>query len=278
MLLSKPRTLPTIRYQAPGIGYFPLLKDRIKHLFTWGLASQNMSKIVGPDKENAWERVKKVLGLVGMETPGHTMLINPNGYAKKQILEISKNIFEGNTENEEAQTYSNFVYTSSSEVAIMVKPGDCPVAIISATFNGKPLIGLLHAGRNQLDIQLPKNAIQHLVGLGCNSEEIFIGITPSISKDNYYISNKDIGLLKNYKKWEERKRLSINTIKQTIHLDLLGFLIDQLLEAGISPGNIEAYSIDTLFAAKRGEGFSQRYASYTKKSENNGRYLVAVQI
>lgn len=276
----EPIRLVRMEYQAPGLGHFPLLAGKARHLITWGPNAQNMSARIGPDREHAIERTQHAMVRAGMVDLDHTIRIVPNGQDEPQILEVTESMFADRRRSSlDLETHANFLYTTEKTVALAVKPADCTVSIMYATLpDGRPLVGLLHGGRDQLDARLGYNAIQHLKALGCNPEDILVGVAPSISADNYYVRGEDRALLRNYDDWRAHGRLQEATTEDRIYLDTVGYLTDQLIEAGVTVNHIQPYGIDTLSAAEHGEGFSQRRSSYSGDPGKNGRFLVAAQL
>lgn len=276
----EPLRLTRMEYQAPGLGFFPLLAGRVRHLITWGPDAQNMSARIGPDREHAIERTQHAMARVGMVGLNRTMIIVPVDQRETQILEITASMFEGRRRgSSNIETQANFIYTTNQNVALAVKAADCTVSIMHTTLpDGKPLAALLHGGRDQLDIRLAYQAIERLIALGCKPEDILVGVTPSIDAANYYVQVENSDLLRGFDGWKERGRLRENESEGRIYLDTLGYLTDQLIEAGVTIDHIQPYGIDTLSAAEQGEGFSQRRATYTGNPNNNGRFLVAAQL
>ena len=232
-----------------------------------------MSSRVGNEKEKADNYTHAALVGAGINSQ-YLLKIDPSGYAETDILKATKSMFRKESWQE---TFSNFIYTVDPTITLVAKPGDCPVAIVFAeASNGKQMLGLLHAGRTQLDKQLPKQVIAHLVTHGFATQYISVGIAPSIAFSNYFIQEKDLHMLPGYANWQDHGRAKKRDKK--IYLDLLGFFSDQLQEAGIAPNHIQAYVMDTYESSKNHECFSHRYAVYTDQEELNGRFLVAAQL
>ena len=265
-------------YNENTLGVFPILQDKVNHLITWGPFSTNMSPVYGLHVHQAHELTAEVMHRSKMVRPSRAMWIVPQLPAREQIREVTSiDFLNQKPESFELETGSNFLYTTDKTVALMVRPGDCTVSVMYAKLpSGKPMLGVLHAGRAEADLELGRKAVDHWHNLGIEPSEITIGITPSISFDNYYILEKDQKMLQNLPIWENHGKISKRDGK--IYLDILGFLLDQYTEAGILGVNMQVYKIDTLTAAMEGNGFSQRLASYTNDPNKNGRYLVVAQI
>jgi len=269
-----------MQYQGKGLGYFPTLQNKVKHVITWGPGFRNMSEEYGLDREFAAQRTQEVMTQVGMATLHNTMRIFPGIPAQQEILEVSQNILaQERRKGTDARTRSNFIYTTDPSIALSVKPADCAVSIIHAILpNGKPLLGLLHSGRKQVDELLPTQVITHLKSLGCKMENITIGIAPSAQ--NYFMTNDTLTNLTNLNLWREEGFLKENPDNGVTYLNISGFLLKQFSVSGISPENIEIYSIDTQKAATQTvpESFSHSESFYRKDPALDGRFLVAAQL
>ncbi|MEK7186329.1 MAG: laccase domain-containing protein [Patescibacteria group bacterium] len=138
-----------------------------------------------------------------------------------------------------------------------------------------PILGLAHWGRDQLDRKFGKDAIDYLSGQGCDPRDIKIAIAPGIGPENYYIQEADMDrVIRNPREWGS----NIEKRGNKFHLNLLGYLLEQLDEAGVNGKNIEAYGVDTYEAAERGEAFSYRYSVATGQPNRNGRMIIAAQL
>lgn len=271
--MSSVHALSHMQYRAHCVGYFPLLPSFVKQAIAWGKGMPNMSSRVGLGRENADFATKDFLKRAGLRTD-YVIKIDPSGVPESELLHVLSDLFKKTMLQE---TFSNFLYTTDPDVTLIAKPGDCPVAIVAATLpDGLPLLGLLHAGRTQLDTYVPSQAMALLQTLGCDMKSTFVGIAPSIAYDNYYVRSEDVEKLIKRNNWEMRKRAKEKDGK--LFLDLLGYFFDQLIDAGIPEENIQAYQLDTLTAAQHRETFSQRYASYSGGDEQNGRFLVAAEL
>ena len=283
--------LHTMHYKKGGeehYGYFPDFLTGINHVITWGKKAKNMSPTVGGDTDKAGKRNLTVMRKNGIKTD-NIVRINPSMKVSddKQILELTKNHLPpmgGFTYD----TGANFIYTFDPDITAIVRPGDCTVSIIRGlTSNGQGVLGLLHAGREHLDANLPYRAIIRLLELGINPESIQIGVTPSM--EDYFIPAQtslphDKNALIDLQKWINTGFAKIHSDKhqgireQRIYLDIRGMLLHQFEESGIPKNSkhLRVYGIDTY--SSEGEGFSHRRATIEKTPERNGRFLVAAQL
>lgn len=273
-----------------SIGIFPTLEDipGLVQGFTW-YTQENMALGQEVDDEgklearNRYEQFRTVMGC--SEIPiGVSLEPVSDG---KQIFFISSDDVVGhiqrevklfcsgiNTYLEPMHIEGNFVFTFERDLPLFVKPGDCPCAIIywEHPEYGR-LLGLLHAGREQLDTYLPQTVFDYLINdLGCDPTRFSIGIAPSISQQHYTIKTQDYHLLQHLRGWESYMKVE----GENLFLDLGKRLHDDIVRSGIPEQNIFQYKVDTYEAAQNGISFSHRYATETKS--RNGRFIVAAQL
>lgn len=272
----KSYTRMNFRSDIQNVGYFPRL-TKVNNVITWD--GRNMSDSSGPKKDSTTGKTPtqltaQVLINAGMSPIGNFVKVNPGMPTPNQILEITFDMVAPKMEHE-TEVGSNALWTNDPRVGLMVKPGDCPVSVISAVLSGQSLLGIVHSGREQADQMLPKKFIEFLLSLGCDLQDIHIGTAPFI--ENYYIQTADEDrCLNNKELWNrygvlERKR-------EKTYLNLGKFVLLQFIEAGILPYNIEHYSIDTFNAAKGGHGASHRLSSYLGNRDMDRRFMVAAQM
>lgn len=286
----KPRILEEILYQQENIARFPLLEDLpVKCGFSWGKESGNMQELIEPANPlNARGRTYAFLHRMDMSLPPRAICFSPVIKDAPEILEITPDVvsdYESSVRSDpdeplqEMQIGANLMYTRLNDVTLMVKPGDCAVAVLYASTQSSPILGVAHWGRDQLDKGLAEDAIGHLKEQGCDPKEIKIAISPGLSPEYHYIQEADLRKhIRNLWKWTGNFRFEEFEGERRYHLDLLGYLLDQLRDSGVSGSNIEAYGVDTYKAAERGESFSYRYSVATGQPHRNGRIIIAAQL
>lgn len=258
----------------------------IKHAFSWGKESGNMSPVyAGEEGEGAVKaRIKYFLEASGMEYKNDA---NTTGIFEGTHLQMQKVVFEDLKEQPETKMKSNFMFTRDPRIILSIRPADCNASIIYATDRmGRDLIGIVHSSAQSTNAGLPRYAIDYLTQEeDVDISTIRIGITPGISKEHYSISqesdaikNKTIDRVIVERNWKQHIVLydSSQGDEQRRYVDILDATIMQYVEEGVNPANIEAYDIDTWEASARNEAFSNRHSNETGKSQ--GRYMVAVQL
>lgn len=280
---TTPSVLTQIQYQKPNVGYCPSFVNLpILHGFSWGKDTPNMAyKWHQGDPSLVTERIEAFLHSLGMASLPQTLVIEAYTDPGKEIVDVTSEYLATATSTSHGIfTAADCVFTTLPQVPITIKPGDCTASLVyGLTREGLPLVGIIHAGRHDLESLLPQKTIQHLTDrYGCDPRELSIGIVPNLGVAHHIIQEEDIEhvLGKRRKVWE---RYSIPNIADgSVHLDDTSFLKDQYLQSGISPAHIEIYDIDTYTSARLGESFSHRYATATNQPHLNGRFIVAIQL
>ncbi len=266
-------------FQQPGIACFPLLQ----HLplaagFSWGKDASNMSFGTQFEKVNAVKANNTFLQSLSMPTLSSAVLIDPNEAHTSEIQEISFSMLASNTHP--LVTGTNILFTRDPGVSLLVHPGDCPCAVLFAKdTKGQSILGLLHLGRFQTDMQLPKRASIYVESCFASLDTVSIGICPGISQKNYFIpvssQEKDLPYAE---KWGTYISLEKRNGKDVYALDLQGYIVHQFIQSGILPEHIEVYDVDTFASAEKGESFSHRYATSVHDPQKDGRFLIAARL
>lgn len=273
-IINRMHTLDQIIYQHHHIAVFPLLKDKTVHGFSWGKDAGNMSFSLGRISEvlkrNQWFFNQLELGAV------HDSVVAISEQAQQIILVDEAFLATAHPRAWGIQVAGDVLITTIPNQTLVVKPADCPTAVVSAsTGDGKPLVALIHTGWRQTQDQLPEKAITHLVEhFSVPLESIFLGITPHISAQ--------------YRTYEHLEEVTDQTMREKYmtfdgtlyHFEDSRYMLDQYLAAGVPSENIEVYNVDTYVEAESGNTFSQkREVNLTREGRpvEKGRYIVAVK-
>jgi copper oxidase (laccase) domain-containing protein len=212
-----------------------------------------------------------------------------------KIITIDKTFVENSPlEDLDLSVDCDAIFTKLPNVILTMKPADCTVSVIYAQdTNGDAIVGLIHAGRIGLDIQLPTKTIDYLIQeLDAVPSTIRIGIAPHISGQSYEIL--DLQMLTNLEVWDgfittiqsqiidptilpKYKELGYIEGSPLYRLDSTGCILNQYTKAGIKPSQIELYDMDTYQNALIGNTFSHR-ASVMNSDISNGRFIIGVEI
>jgi copper oxidase (laccase) domain-containing protein len=286
----QPRIFREINYlpgQENKAAILPLLEALpIKHVFSWGKDSGNMSPVyAGNESEEVVRaRIKGLLESSGIEYKNDA---NTKGAFEGTHLQMQEVVLEDLTKQPETAFEANFIFTRDPRVVLSIRPGDCNVSIIYCVDkSGREIVGLIHSSAMSANMGLPRYAIQHLIiEEEVDPTTIKIGITPGISSKHYSLNETDYKVKDETfsrtiveHNWKEHiaKKDPNKPDDQQRPVDIFGATIMQFIEEGIDPSNIEGYDIDTFEAAENGITFSHRESSINKKPE--GRYMIAVKL
>lgn len=268
---KQPKILEKVLLLKNGIGYLPILQNLVEHGFSWGKGSGNMSFSYG-EKFIVKERINNFLKKLNM--PSMESTVNITAEHEDKILDLDKNSIRSMRTNFSGKRCKcDAIFTKMPRIPLVIKPADCSVSIIHGTSgSGEKVLGLIHAGRRGLDLQLPFKSIAHLLKkYNCNVRSLRIGITPTITVRNYFIRNiKELAQPDSWNGFiEERDGL--------LYLDFIGQILRQYNLIGLSAEQIQLYYVDTYEAAKCGDTFSHRYSQMNEEAAS-GRMIVAAQI
>ncbi len=290
-IMNKVKILPTsstplLRTQAyivkRNIAGFKLFKNSpFLHGFTYGKGSQNMSYKWEPGfsdeatKNEAIARVKQRieqhLAMLGMEDIRQSTYLQAAS-GDTRIIDLSTSTIAMSEKTDRGIFLpGGAIFTTLPRIPILMTSGDCHTLTVHAINRlGIHVIGLIHAGRRELDAQLPRNALAHLISYyACDPLQITIGIVQGIGPENHIIQPEHITTeLKNFAMWEP---YIIQHVKNgPYHLDNLRLLFDQINSIYIPGKNIEAYTSDNVVLAQNGKSFSHR--------ARQGRIMISAQL
>lgn len=155
---------------------------------------------------------------------------------------------------------------ASNGQALALYPADCIPLVISVT--RKDLMILVHVGRRNAEAGIIKPLFDHLFkthGIRASETEIFAG--PSIRRGSYFFKTIEDSQLAD-SRWKGR----IERKDGLYYIDLLGFTLDRLLEAGVRKSAITVSDIDT--------GSDTRYFSHARSvrtGEIQGRNMFIIK-
>jgi copper oxidase (laccase) domain-containing protein len=119
---------------------------------------------------------------------------------------------------------------------LVLKAADCiPVVFYEP---GQNIIALAHVGTTGARLHLPRKVIKAISRPAANLH-VYIG--PHVSQKSYRFPDKEISEKDLDQSWD--KYVSVED--DGWHIDLLGYVTDELKSAGIKPENIELSEVDT---------------------------------
>lgn len=263
--------LSEIQYKLPGIAHFPLLSNAsVQHGFSWG-SQINMAYKWDVDPESVTERIEIFLATLGMQPNTNALVIE--AYADREIFDATPESIPmlENRGTRGTFTAAHAVFTDMAGIPVTVKPGDCLATICYGVNYKGPVVGIIHAGRREINAGLPYDALTHfLERYKVEQDSVLLGITPGLGKINHTLTRDQLSTL-DTAFWQRY----LDENGDTINVNSLGLLLEQFRKL-VKPEAIQAYDVDTYAEALKGKTFSHRYSSIT--GQQNGRYLAAIQI
>jgi YfiH family protein len=142
--------------------------------------------------------------------------------------------------------------TADRDVYLFVKTADCLPIIY---FDPKEkIVGLAHAGWRGVVGKLPAMMIGAMVSqYGCEAKNIMVGIGPCLDKSANLVARPTVQ--EQLPEW----RQFLNVEDERVRVDLVGFVLKQLIQMGVMEANIEvggmctAQQPDEFFSARNGD-------------------------
>jgi copper oxidase (laccase) domain-containing protein len=279
--LTKIQYLPGFTNRA---GYFPLLQNLpnkpVKAIFSYGALAPNYSSVyfdkVNESSLNGERNTKDFLVKHGF-SPQAIQVKGTFEGKEPQIEEVSLE-----TLKEKNIVVGNDIFTRDQNIALIIKPGDCPVAVIyGKDKNNNPLVGLFHSGADATNTAMTKQGLLYLEeAYGVDLSTIVMGVFPSVSSKNFYITNnvnkRETGIIEeNWGQYISPKKTKDPLEKR--YVSIVRALINQILEVGVLPQNIQVYDVDIYEDAKNKQAYSHRY-TVEHNGERPGRQILAVAL
>jgi copper oxidase (laccase) domain-containing protein len=174
------------------------------------------------------------------------------------------------------------VIVCNTSLSVTFRVGDCPVVLIVGNVSeDKKIISLVHAGRAELTAEVPKNAAARMASIyRMHLSSATAYILPHICRHCYGLEYLDQVIREKTEEFWEY-------VNGRYHLDLSGWLTNQLAEAGIRristaffrcTAGISPVCVSRLLHDKKiFKGLFSHYRSFHQDSVE-GRFLVAARI
>lgn len=150
--------------------------------------------------------------------------------------------------------------TTEKGLALAIQVADCAAVLLADSNAG--IISAVHAGWRGAEASIVPKAIQKMVALGADLEDVEVFISPCISQEKFEIGEEVASKFPD--EFIDRKNYS------KPHLDIKGFIKSQLLNAGIFESNIEIESSCTFSEAD--------YYSYRRDGSKAGRMMGIIKL
>lgn len=161
-------------------------------------------------------------------------------------------------------TEADAIITRKSSVLLVLKAADCIPLVFYVP--GQKILALAHVGTSGAKLHLPRKVIDKL---GMPAEDLRVYVGPHVSQKSYRFPDKDISEKDLDPSWDNY----VSVEDDGWHIDLLGYVLDELKSAGVKPENIEISEVDT---GSDPDYFSHRRHKIT--GEPSGRNCFAVYL
>ena len=162
--------------------------------------------------------------------PGKTVYDMP-AVGKDNITEV-----DSLTPEQLWDTAADALITRKPTSLLVLKAADCMPLIFYVP--GQSILALAHVGTSGARLHLPRKMINKL---GVAPEELKVYVGPHVSQKSYRFPDKDISEKDLDKSWDEYFSVEADGW----HINLFGYVLDELRAAGVKPENIEVNEIDT---------------------------------
>jgi copper oxidase (laccase) domain-containing protein len=126
--------------------------------------------------------------------------------------------------------------TRKSSALLVLKAADCIPLVFYVP--GEKILALAHAGTSGAALHLPEKMLKEL---GRQPAEVQVYVGPHVSQKSYRFPDKDLSDKELDKSWDNY----FTQETDGLHIDLLGYVIDELKNCGVRPENIEVSEVDT---------------------------------
>ncbi|PJE65711.1 hypothetical protein COU91_00110 [Candidatus Saccharibacteria bacterium CG10_big_fil_rev_8_21_14_0_10_47_8] len=162
--------------------------------------------------------------------PGKTVYDMP-AVGKDAIVDV-----DPLTPEELRQLETDALTTEKPSAFLVLKAADCIPLVFYVP--GQKVLALAHVGTSGAGLHLPRKVVNML---GYPPEQICCYVGPSISQKSYRFTKEDFKAKKLEASWDSY----ITEEADGIHLNLFGYVMDELKNAGILEENIEIEKVDT---------------------------------
>ena len=211
---------------------------------------KKIADVLGFDFKNLWEMEQ----VHGSEV---RILGNPSKKAGRQeIRKSGKNVIPA----------TDGLITDKKNAFLMIKTADCFPVLMYDPKN--KVVGAVHVGwRGAIQKIFLKALLQMIDIYGCQAKNVLVGIGPGIGQCCF--KHKKL-VQEKLPEWQQYINIGKNNIKS---LDIAGFIINQLTEAGIKKQHIEDSNICTSCSNQ----FYSHFKSLRKR-QTEGRFATIIGI
>lgn len=268
-----------------SVGYFPALEDiperPVLARFSYGKNAPNMSAVFFDKSEGSQEsevtgerntrEFLEAQGFIGY--PSVIQVLGKFEGVEPQIEEVSLDTLKDKT-----KVVGNLIFTRDPRITLIIKPADCPTAIIYCKDkDGNPMIAINHGGADAINAGVTRQGLWALQDeYGVDLSEAKIVIFPGVFPENFFITNeperRGNGIVeRNWGEYITEKETKSPSEKRFV--DITSAFEMQAIQAGIKPENIQSYRVNTYADAAQGKAYSRRYSNEHGGAHPGGQLL-----
>ena len=248
-------------YQFPNLAaeknLFHCVTTRIGGVSSSPYDSLNLALHVGDGKACVLENRKRALGAFGLRLE---MLVCCNQTHSGNFVFVDES-FSGRGAYDDSDAVGNCdaLVTRTKKIVLSVYSADCPLVIL---YHAPDTLAVLHLGWRCVSGGLGATVSRFVIdSLNCTPSTIKAGICPAIGPLSYKVGEDFVTRFKD----SNRHTDCIIAKKDGYYFDLARASFDQLVCAGVPPGNIGASGMDSCvlpeeFYSYRREGVTGRFA------------------
>jgi len=242
---DKPEMIrPNIFYEAQGIEAWFTCKNADLYSTGQKIPGLNIGFNTREAKEVVRKNRKKLLNALGIQPEKVAFAEQVHG---NRVQVVSQG---GTFENVDA------LITSVKGLSLAIQVADCAAVLMADSNNG--VIAAAHAGWRGAAADILPKTVAAMTSLGAETSNIKAFISPCISKENFEVGEEVAEKF-------PPEYVDYKTYNKP-HVDLKGFLEDQLLKLGIDRTRIEVNEGCTMEDA-------ERFYSYRREQQGSGRML-----
>jgi copper oxidase (laccase) domain-containing protein len=153
---------------------------------------------------------------------------------------------------------------TKTNIPLFLLTADCFPVVIHDPVN--QVVALLHLGWKSTSLRLPEKCLSYLIqNYNSDPTKLLVHIGPGISKDSYLTLDPT---QKNDQRWTP----FLFDDENGTHVDVSGYILNQLIESGVFIENVHFKNIDTFTSDK----YFSHYRSKTT-GEPEGRFVTVVK-
>jgi copper oxidase (laccase) domain-containing protein len=195
-----------------------------------GITIGYSGKLLGNSQANFGPDAKHNFAKFTAKFPGKTVY-DMTAIGKDNIVNV-----DSLTPDKLFEMEADVLVTTNPSALLTLKAADCMPLVFYVP--GQKILALAHVGTPGAILHLPRKVIKQL---GISPENLRCYVGPSISQKSYRFKEEEFSDKKLDASWKKY----ITKEPDGIHINLLGYVLDELKSCGLTDENIETEQVDT---------------------------------